>query len=175
MTNTQIIDPWIARSKFNPNTKLRLFCFPYAGGGTSIFSSWSTNLTSDVEICPIELPGHGYRIAQHPFDRLEPLVNELAHTLLPYLNKPFAFFGHSMGGLVSFELAHLLRKCYGICPLYLFISGRRAPQIPKSKPLIHHLPEPEFVDELRSLKGTPEVILEVEKLKSLTVLHYSHE
>lgn len=106
MTNTRTLNPWMTYFEANSNAKLRLFCFSYAGGGASTFRSWSTNLTSEVEVCPIEFPGHERRIAEHPFERLKPLVNELGCALLPYLNKPFAFFGHSMGGLVSFELAH---------------------------------------------------------------------
>lgn len=167
MTNTRTINPWIAHSKPNTNAKLRLFCFPYAGCGASAFSSWSESLTSNVEICPIELPGHGCRIAEHPFNLLEPLIKELARAILPHLNKPFAFFGHSMGGLVSFELAHLLRKDYNLSPVHLFISGRHAPQIPESKPPIHYLPEPEFINELRSLNGTPEGVLENAELMKL--------
>ena len=171
MTNTQTINSWISHPKpstnTNANAKLRLFCFPYAGGGASTFSSWSESLTSDVEICPLELPGHGYRITERPFDRMKPLIDELARALLPYLNKPFAFFGHSMGGLVSFELTHLLRQCYGLSPVHLFVSGRRAPQISESKPPIHHLSEPEFLNELGRLNGTPKAILEDTELMEL--------
>lgn len=167
MTNTRIINPWISHSKPNINAKLRLFCFPYAGGGASIFSSWSKSFTCDVEICPLELPGHGSRITERPFNRLKSLINELARALLPYLNKPFVFFGHSMGGLVSFELTHLLCQRYGLSPVHLFVSGRRAPQILESEPPIHHLPEAEFINELRSLNGTPEAVLRNAKLMEL--------
>jgi medium-chain acyl-[acyl-carrier-protein] hydrolase len=167
MTNTRTINSWVTHSRRNPNAKLQLFCFPYAGGAASTFSSWSTSLTSEIEICPIELPGHGYRITERPFDRLEPLIKELACALLPYLDKPFAFFGHSMGGLVSFELAHKLRKDYNIRPVHLFISGRRAPQIPRSNPPIHHLPEPKFLNELGRLNGTPRAVLENTELMKL--------
>jgi medium-chain acyl-[acyl-carrier-protein] hydrolase len=167
MTNTRTINSWLTSSRSNPNAKLRLFCFPYAGGAASTFSSWSKSLTSDVDICPIELPGHGYRLAERPFNRLKPLIKELAQTLLPYLDRPFAFFGHSMGGLVSFELAHKLSTDYNLSPIHLFVSGRRAPQIPESEPPIHHLPEPEFLNELRRLNGTPEAVLKNAELMEL--------
>lgn len=167
MINTTTLNPWIAYSKTNSNAKLRLFCFPYAGGAASTFSSWPTSLTSEVEICPIELPGHGCRLSEHLFDQLEPLIEELAHALPPYLDKPFAFFGHSMGGLVSFELAHLLRKKYHLSPEHLFISGRHAPQISETKPQIHHLDEPEFINELGRFNGTPKAVLENAELMEL--------
>jgi medium-chain acyl-[acyl-carrier-protein] hydrolase len=167
MTNTRTINPWIAYSKTHINIKLRLFCFPCAGGAASAFSLWSANLPSDVEICPIELPGHGCQPSEHPYNRLEPLIKKLACALLPYLDKPFAFFGHSMGGLVSFELAHLLRENYNLSPVHLFISGRRAPQIRASKPLIHHLPKPKFLNELGRLNGIPRAVLENAELMEL--------
>ena len=167
MTNTQTTNSWIAKYSFNPNTKLRLFCFPYAGGGASLFASWSKSITTDIEICPIELPGHGCRLSERPFNQLKPLVEKLAEVLLTYLDKPFTFFGHSMGGLVSFELAHLLRKEYNLIPDHLFISGRRAPQIPETKPQIHRLDEPKFINELGRLNGTPKAVLENAELMEL--------
>ena len=167
MTRTRTTNPWIDFSKNNSNSKLRLFCLSYAGGAASTFSSWSANITSEVEICPIELPGHGYRISEQPFDQLEPLIEELANALLPHLEKPFAFFGHSMGGLISFELAHLLHQKFKLNPEHLYISGRRAPQIPSSEPPIHDLDKPEFINELELLNGTPKPVLENAELMEL--------
>ena len=167
MTNIRTINSWISHSKPNIDAKLRLFCFPYAGGRASTFSAWSKSFTSNIEICPIELPGHGYRIAEYPFNRLKPLTMELARSILPCLDKSFAFFGHSMGGLISFELAHLLREKYNLSPVHLFISGCRAPQVQISEPPIHHLPEPEFLNELHSLNGTSEGLLKNAELMEL--------
>ncbi|NEQ21294.1 MAG: thioesterase [Microcoleus sp. SIO2G3] len=159
--------PWITCPRFNPQAKLRLFCFPYAGGGAMGFRTWLERLPSSVEVCPIELPGRGTRLIEPPFTRLEPLIQAIAQVLLPYLDKPFTFFGHSMGGLVCFELARLLRRNYSQSPVHLFVSGRRAPQIAEPKPPIHTLPEPEFLEELRRLNGTPEAVLEHTELIQL--------
>lgn len=153
----------------NPQASLRLFCFPYAGGSSLIFRPWFNSLPKTVEICPIELPGRGIQMKLTPLSRLEPLLQALASALLPYLDKPFAFFGHSMGALVSFELARLLRREYDISPIHLFISGHRAPQIPDPDPPIHHLPEPEFIEELRRLNGTPKAVLENAELMQLLI------
>ena len=150
---------WVSCFKPNPQAKLRLFCFHYAGGGASVFRTWSDSLPESVEVCAIELPGRGMRLRESPFTQLEPLVQHLASTLLPYLDKPFAFFGHSMGGLVSFELTRLLRTEYGVSPVHLFVSGHRAPQVPDPDPPIHTLPESEFLQELRRFNGTPEAVL----------------
>lgn len=102
-----------------------------------------------------------------PFTQLEPLVQVIAEVLLPYLDKPFALFGHSMGAVVSFELARLLRRQYKREPLHLFVSGRRAPQIPSSQACIHTLPEVAFLDKLRRLNGTPTAVLENVELMQL--------
>jgi medium-chain acyl-[acyl-carrier-protein] hydrolase len=167
MKTKQIYNSWVICPKLNPNAKLRLFCFPYAGGRALNFRSWATELPSDVEVCQIELPGRGSRLTESPFTRLEPLIQTLARILLPYLDKPFVFFGHSMGGLVSFELAQLIFKNYGLAPVHMFISGHRAPQVPAPESFIHNLPETEFLKELRRLNGTPEAVLENAELMEL--------
>jgi medium-chain acyl-[acyl-carrier-protein] hydrolase len=76
-----------------------------------------------------------------------------------HLDRPFAFFGHSMGGAIAFEVSRRLRRAYGVEPLRLFISGRRAPHLPRPERPIYDLPEPEFKDELRRLDGTPAEVL----------------
>jgi medium-chain acyl-[acyl-carrier-protein] hydrolase len=107
------------------------------------------------------------RLRESPFTQLEPLVQHLANAILPYLDKPFAFFGHSMGGLVSFELTRLLRTEYGVSPVHLFVSSHRAPQVPDPDPPIHALPESEFLEELRRFNGTPEAVLKNAELMQL--------
>ncbi len=158
---------WVICPKPNPQTALRLFCFPYAGSSSLIFRTWPDSLPTNVEVCAIELPGRGRQINLPPFNKIELLVDAIASHIQPYLDKPFAFFGHSMGGLVSFELARLLRKKHSISPVHLFVSGRRAPQIPHSKPPIHNLSEPAFIEELRHLNGTPKTVLENTELMQL--------
>jgi len=158
---------WLPRFQPNPEAELRLFCFPYAGGSSQIFRSWSNSLPPTIEICSLELPGRGSRFLETPFTQLEPLVEAIAFAILPYCDRPFAFFGHSMGALVSFELARILRKKYGLSPVHLFVSGHRAPQIPDPDPPIYALPEAEFIEELRYLKGTPQAVLENTELMEL--------
>ncbi|PSB11062.1 putative thioesterase [Pleurocapsa sp. CCALA 161] len=162
-TNICCLDP----SKSNDSASLRLFCFPYAGASSYSFRSWLDYLPKTIKICPIELPGRGIKIEQKPYQRIEPLVKAIALEILPYLDKPFAFFGHSMGGLVSFELARFIRRQYNLEPVHLFISGRRAPQTKNFKPPIHNLPEADFLQELRQLNGTPEEVLNNHELMEL--------
>ena len=167
MTNALPPTPWIVFSKPRPQAKLKLFCFPYAGGGALIFRAWPESLPASVEVCPVQLPGRERRLRERAFTRMTPLVQEIAKAMLPHLDKPFAFFGHSMGAIISFELARHLRRDYGLEPEQLFVSGRRAPQIPDTGPPTYHLPEEEFVEELRRLNGTPKEVLEHTELLGL--------
>ena len=99
---------WVVCTK--SHARLRLFCFPYAGGGASIYHPWSKRLSGDVEICPLYLPGRENRLREPCFKRLSSLVEELTDALTHFMDVPFAFFGHSMGALISFEVARRLRR-----------------------------------------------------------------
>ena len=167
MKTIRQFNSYITCPKPSPQASLRLFCFPYAGGSSLVFRTWAASLPKNIEICPVELPGRGMQMKSPPFTRMEALVNAIAPILLPYLDKPFAFFGHSMGGLLSFELARHLRSYYGKKPVQLFVSASRAPQIPSPKPPIHALPEAEFLQELRILNGTPATVLENTELMQI--------
>jgi medium-chain acyl-[acyl-carrier-protein] hydrolase len=150
---------WITRPMPKPHAALRLFCFPYAGGGSAIFHHWGTELPDGIEVCAVKLPGRESRMSEPPLARVAPLVQALAEGLLPYLDRPFAFFGHSLGGLVSFELVHELLRQQRPTPVHLLVSAVRAPHIPTVGPDIHNLPTPAFIARLRDFKGTPEAIL----------------
>lgn len=89
--------------------------------------------------------------------------------MLPHCDKPFAFFGHSMGALISFELARLLKKKYGVQPLHLFVSGHRAPQIKDPHESVHNLPDKELVQKLNGLNGTPREVLEHPELMQVVL------
>ena len=165
--NTDTTDVWVHCAKPNPTARFRLFCFPYAGGGASIYHTWPEHVPAEIEVCPVQLPGRESRLRTPPFTQLSPLLQRLAQVLRPYLQMPFAFFGHSMGALISFELARQLRRQHDPGPVCLFVSAHRAPQIPAPKPPIHQLPTTEFVGELRRLNGTSEAVLQDAELLQL--------
>lgn len=150
-----------------PRVRVRLFCFPYAGGGASVFRAWQGHAPPEIQLCPVHLPGRGNRFTEPPRTRVEALVEQLAGEMTPYLDVPFAFFGHSMGALVGFELARHLRDLGQPLPEHLLVSGRRAPQYPRDKRPLHDLPEAEFQEELRGLNGTPDEILQHPELMEL--------
>ncbi|WP_413173053.1 thioesterase II family protein [Anabaena azotica] len=167
MTTKTTFNSWVTCPKPNPQAKLRLFCLPYAGGSAIIFRTWPNDLPPTIEVCPIELPGRGRKMNLPPYTEMQPLVSEIAQNIIPYLDKPFAIFGHSMGGLVSFELARLLRSDYNLTPLHLFISARNAPQITPAKRPIYNLPDAEFWQEIRNFNGTPDDVIENEEIIQL--------
>jgi medium-chain acyl-[acyl-carrier-protein] hydrolase len=159
--------PWAVRSK--PHPRLRLFCLPYAGGGASLFRLWATKLPLEVDVCPIFLPGRERRMREAPFTRLQPLVEALAVALQPFMDVPFAFFGHSMGALISFELTRYLRKNQQPEPVQIFASSFRAPQLPDRNPPLHQLSDSGIVDMLTRIGGTPQSILQHAELMKMLI------
>ena len=109
------------------------------------------------------------RASEPPFTRVGPLLESMIPPLRSFLDKPFALFGHSMGGLICFEFACELRRRFGLQPEALFLAGRQAPPIPDRTTARYDLPEPEFIEELRRLNGTPPEILEQPELMRLLV------
>ena len=138
---------------------MRLFCLPYAGGSASIYRRWGEVL-NDVDVCAVQLPGHGSRFREQPLNHVSELVPELADAMRPYLGLPFALFGHSMGALVAFELARELRRRKWKQPVLLFVSACRALQDPVDGEPISYLPDAEFIREIRKLyAGIPDEVL----------------
>ena len=148
---------------------MRLFCFPYAGGNAGSFRAWQSLLPQFVQVAAVQPPGRGERLSEPAFKHLPDMVQVLGPTLLPFLNKPFAFFGHSMGALIVLELTRWLRRTNKPLPIHLFISGRRAPQFPDEEPPSHDLPEAEFIERLRELNGTPQEVLHHPELMQLMI------
>ncbi|HEX4206411.1 MAG TPA: alpha/beta fold hydrolase [Ktedonobacteraceae bacterium] len=156
---------WVTHT--NPQARLRLFCFPYAGGGASIFRLWKQHFPADIDICPVQLPGRENRLKEPPFVHLAPLVDAVAHEIAPLLDRPFALFGHSMGALISFELVRALRRQQEREPAYLFVSAHRAPQFPMSRDILHDLPAPAFLRSVYRMGGTPPAVLLNQELMRL--------
>lgn len=159
--------PWFPRAEAVSGTAARLFCFPHAGGGTAVFHGWGEALPPEVLVCPARLPGRESRRLEAPITRMEELTEALADAIELFLDRPFAFFGHSMGAAVAFELARRLRRQGKAIPACLFVSGARAPQF-----RLRHVPPPEpseqeFLDQLRRLEGVPKEVLDHEELLRL--------
>lgn len=169
MTSLARQDGWLAVPRPNPQARLRLFCFPYSGASASVYYRWADGLPAALEVCPVQLPGRGTRLSEPPFGRLDDMVPLAAEALVPYLDRPFALFGHSMGALLAFEVARYLRRHHRVAPARLVVSGHSGPQLPDRNPPLHGLPEPEFRERLRELNGTPPEVLEHPELMQLLI------
>ena len=161
---------WIVTPRPNPRARLRLFCFPYGGAGASIFRTWSDGLLQDVELCAVQLPGRENRLRETPFTEVPALVETLAEVLPPLFTVPFAFFGHSLGAFVGFELACKLRNQNTQGPVHLFVSGQRAPQRPDPLPPIYLLDDDRFLEEIcRRYDAIPLSVLHSEEMMRIVL------
>lgn len=153
---------WISTRDITPGARLRLFCLPHAGSGSAAFYRWKRLLPAGIDLCPVFLPGREVRLAELAYESSVPLVEELAVALQPHLDRPYAFFGHSMGALLAFELACALR------PAHLFVSGRIAAHVAPPHRHIHALPDEELVAELGlRYGGSPQALLDDPDLREI--------
>ena len=163
MNSASTAAPRPVSPKQNSEARLRLYCFPYAGAGASVFREWAPALPAAIEVIPVQLPGRESRIRETPLTSLRLLVDTLIAEITD-LNTPFAFFGHSMGALVSFELARKLREDGKRTPVHLFVSGRRAPTIRDEVAPLHKSDDRTLLEKLRELNGTPEEVFQYPEL-----------
>jgi medium-chain acyl-[acyl-carrier-protein] hydrolase len=161
-------DLWFPCPKPNPEARLRFFCFPYAGVGSVAYRGWADGLPPAVEVRPVQLPGRESRLREPAYTSLTALVAVLAETILSLLDRPYIFYGHSLGALVAFELARQLRRRQAPLPVHLFLSSRRASHLPDSRTPIYHLPDAAFTVEVqRRYNGIPQIILQDAELMAL--------
>ena len=160
MIDTSTADNWFLHLERYQHPGCRLFCFPYAGGGASFFSPWAKMVPAGIEIWPVQLPGRQTRLSEKPLRRLSEMVEVLASVIEQHLDVPFAFFGHSMGALISFELARQLRRQHLPLPSHLFLSGRRAPQLPTIETALYELDDTLFLKATRDLNYLSPIFLE---------------
>lgn len=151
-------------------SRMRLFCFPYAGGGPNYFFPWTQPLAPEIECVRVQYPGRAQRHNEEPCATVVELAKEIGSQLDRHSDKPFAFYGHSFGALVAFELARLLR-CRGIPgPGWLFAGCSRAPHLELPFPVIHTLPEDEFIQAVQSRYGEiPAEVIRDRELRDLFI------
>lgn len=158
--------PWLINASVS-QARMRLFCFPYAGGSAFNFMPWRAVLDPSIEISAVQLPGRGARIADAPIASMSTLLKMLAPVITQHSELRFAFFGHSVGALIAFELARYL-QLHGVRgPERLFVSGCQAPQYRSPTRNLHELPDAAFLDELKNYNGTPAEVLENRELMEL--------
>jgi medium-chain acyl-[acyl-carrier-protein] hydrolase len=166
--------PWLQCWQPNPNAQLRLFCFPYSGAGASVFRPWAQADLPQVEVWGIQLPGRERRLREPLICDLRVLVQHLQVAINPWLDFPYAFYGHSLGALIAYELIcqnlsldieQVYPKIHS--PRCLFVGGRQAPHLPSRQPEIYLASNHDLIQELRQLGGTPETVLQDASLMQL--------
>lgn len=171
MTTPTFRAPAVTCLKSNPGACLRLLCFPFAGGGGRAFGAWTADLPPelerDVELWAVNLPGREATLTEAKFTDLGALVEALLPLIVPVLEVPFAFFGHSMGALIGFELARSLWAEGLDGPVHLVVSAFRAPHLPDPHDAVHDLPDADLALRLRKLGGTPLEVLQEPELMDL--------
>jgi surfactin synthase thioesterase subunit len=158
---------WFPLARPAPQAKVRLFCFPHAGAGASGYREFGARLGPDIECIAVQLPGRETRIAERPVEDVEALAAELAPLVAARGAPRFALFGHSMGALIAFNVAHALRE-RAMEPVHLFVSGRSAPER-VSDDEWHRLPDPQLLDRVAELGAMPDFVLRDPEMVALVL------
>lgn len=154
---------WFKKYRHDAAARMRLFCFPYAGGNARIFAEWEKSLPGWLDVFALQPPGRTVRFTEPPISNLRTKLSILVNEIRPYLDVPYVFMGHSAGALTAFELARELQSRGGTPLRHIILSAKRAPHIPRRE-TIHNLPFQQFVARLRKLEATPEELLADEEL-----------
>jgi len=153
---------WLHRFGGSSPAAARLFCFGHAGGAAAAFRSWHQALPRSLDVCAVQLPGRANRMGEPAMRAIPAMVDALLPALIPNLDLPFAFFGHSMGSALAYAVTHELARRSAPLPVHLFVSGRRPPRIPDPDPPLHPLSDADFIAEINRRYGgiPPEVLAE---------------
>ena len=144
--------PWIRRFHPAPEAATCLVCFPHAGGSASFYYPVSKALSPGLDVLAIQYPGRQDRRHEPAIEDIETLAELITAELRPLTDRPLAFFGHSMGAVLAFEVARRLERD-GVRPLVLFASGRRAPSAVRDES-VHKFSDADLIAELERLSGT---------------------
>ncbi|MBC9726549.1 thioesterase II family protein [Streptomyces sp. TRM68367] len=155
---------WFHRPEPRPEARIRLVCVPYAGAGAGVFRHWTTGLPTDVELVAVRLPGRENRVREQPYSDWPALVAAFSAALMEQVPPPYMLFGHSMGGMLAYEVAS---RGIDNPPERVIVSGCRAPGAPRTLPAIHHLPDAQLAEALGGLAGTPPQVLANPELLAL--------
>jgi pyochelin biosynthetic protein PchC len=129
MTTASDAPGWLRAYRRVGQADVRLVCFPHAGGAATFFQPWAARLAGAVDLLAVCYPGRQDRLLEPCVEDMHPLADRITEALEPYLDRPVAFFGHSMGASVAYEVTLRLEARYGITPAHLFVSGHGAPHI----------------------------------------------
>jgi surfactin synthase thioesterase subunit len=156
---------WFPYWKPQPQARLRLFCFPFAGGSASALHRWAT-LGPSVEVIAVQYPGRESRFHDPPFKRISELVDTLGPVMLPLMDRPFAFFGYSLGSAISIMLAYWLRRAGAPAPRGMMMAAGMSPRLLTPRGT-HALSDEALIAELRNYGAAPPQVLAHRELMDL--------
>jgi surfactin synthase thioesterase subunit len=148
VTTTQSGSRWILSHSERSGTAPRLFCLPFAGRGASMYVPWGGALRDAFDVVAIQLPGRENRLREPPLTTIPALATEIVGAVSDLLDRPCAWFGHSMGALVAFEVARELRRQRLPSPRLLFVSAKPAPQLGPGPRPMGRLPDAALLERL---------------------------
>lgn len=141
--------------------KLRLFCLPYAGGSATIYNRWKNKVINNIIIMPVELQGRGKRFLEPLYSSVEQAATDIFNYIINEVDEEeYAIFGHSMGCLLSYEVARKIKESGFKEPIHIFFSGKEPPHIKERGKTLHTLPDEEFISEIYKKGGMPKEIFE---------------
>jgi len=120
-------ESWLVNIATGANPRSRLFCFPFAGGGSAAFRGWAATMDPSIEVIAVEPPGRLSRITEAPLRDIGQWTDRVMEAVADKLDLPFAMFGHCLGSLTLYEVACRLADQGGRKPAHLFCSGARSP------------------------------------------------
>ncbi|WP_340679284.1 thioesterase domain-containing protein [Paraglaciecola sp.] len=151
---------WFNCPQPRPNAKVRLICFPFAGGNASTYIAWASRLDSFIELIAVQLPGRANRFNEPAIADMDELIAAMFTPFQKITDKPYVFFGHSLGSRMAFSLMLACKKVGLPGPVHFFASGSKGPQHAPRANRISHLDDQQFIQALRTIGGTPKILLD---------------
>ncbi|MER7402186.1 alpha/beta fold hydrolase [Streptomyces sp. NPDC000070] len=148
--------------------RLRLYCLPHAGAGASAYRAWGGRLGDRIEVVPIQLPGREARFTEEPATTADEIADGISTALAERGDQHWALFGHSMGALIAYEVAHRMSAA-NRPPAHLVVSGMTAPPLAarRERRMAGTQEDAELIDRIRVLGGTPDAVLRSAEMMEL--------
>jgi surfactin synthase thioesterase subunit len=153
-----------------PSAGTILYCLPPAGAGPSAFRTWPALLPSTVEARVLTLPGRERRITEPPAIDIAAIADAVQSA-----DRPFALYGHSLGGRIGFEVTRELRRRGARLPVRLYLGASRPPHLPDPLSAVALAPDPELLGAVRDMGGVPPAVLDHPELVSLLLPAIRHD
>lgn len=161
---------WLHRVKVSPTAAVRLYAFPFAGGGASAYFPWAAHLDPRIELWAIRFPGRETRLREKPVSSFNEALARLRSELAPHLAPPYALMGHSLGAVFAYALTRELQAAGRPGPRALIVAGARPPIHPITEPRLAPMPDGEFIAALRDrYNGIPPAVLANPELFALVL------